>query len=119
MTFALDMIARGPVRIVLHRNDDLLCCLVAGWPHMGKPDARSHDCIFFCIFKTQAIRPSICLKTENKNWSGRQDSNLRPSAPKADALPGCATPRSGQFWSAPGGVFPDGLVGPEGLEPPT
>ena len=28
-----------------------------------------------------------------KNWSGRQDSNLRPSAPKADALPDCATPR--------------------------
>src|SRR3569833_863123 len=27
-------------------------------------------------------------------WSGRQDSNLRPSAPKADALPGCATPRT-------------------------
>ena len=26
-------------------------------------------------------------------WSERQDSNLRPSAPKADALPGCATPR--------------------------
>src|ERR1019366_36560 len=26
-------------------------------------------------------------------WSGREDSNLRPSAPKADALPGCATPR--------------------------
>src|SRR5512140_3407957 len=25
--------------------------------------------------------------------SGREDSNLRPSAPKADALPGCATPR--------------------------
>ena len=28
-----------------------------------------------------------------KNWSGRLDSNQRPSAPKADALPGCATPR--------------------------
>ena len=27
------------------------------------------------------------------SWSGREDSNLRPSAPKADALPGCATPR--------------------------
>jgi ubiquinone/menaquinone biosynthesis C-methylase UbiE len=27
--------------------------------------------------------------------AGRQDSNLRPSAPKADALPGCATPRPG------------------------
>ena len=26
-------------------------------------------------------------------WSGRWDSNSRPSAPKADALPGCATPR--------------------------
>jgi hypothetical protein len=27
-------------------------------------------------------------------WSGRRDSNTRPSAPKADALPGCATPRA-------------------------
>ncbi len=27
-------------------------------------------------------------------WSGREDLNLRPSAPKADALPDCATPRS-------------------------
>ena len=26
-------------------------------------------------------------------WSGREDSNLRPPAPQADALPGCATPR--------------------------
>ena len=25
--------------------------------------------------------------------SGREDLNLRPSAPEADALPGCATPR--------------------------
>ena len=29
----------------------------------------------------------------NLCWSGRRDSNPRPSAPKADALPGCATPR--------------------------
>jgi len=28
--------------------------------------------------------------------SGREDSNLRHSAPKADALPGCATPRGGR-----------------------
>ena len=27
------------------------------------------------------------------NWSGREDSNLRHPAPKAGALPGCATPR--------------------------
>ena len=26
-------------------------------------------------------------------WSGRSDLNRGPSAPKADALPGCATPR--------------------------
>ena len=26
-------------------------------------------------------------------WSGRQDLNLRPSGPKPDALPNCATPR--------------------------
>src|SRR5450631_918556 len=34
-------------------------------------------------------------KTQNacKYWSGRQDSNLRPLAPHASALPGCATPR--------------------------
>src|SRR5689334_16713237 len=28
-----------------------------------------------------------------KRWSGRPDSNRRPPAPKAGALPGCATPR--------------------------
>lgn len=31
------------------------------------------------------------------SWSGRLDSNQRPSAPKADALPSCATPRSAVF----------------------
>ena len=28
-----------------------------------------------------------------KNWSGREDSNLRPPHPQCDALPGCATSR--------------------------
>jgi hypothetical protein len=28
-------------------------------------------------------------------WSGREDSNLRPTVPKTVALPGCATPRRG------------------------
>ena len=27
------------------------------------------------------------------SWSGRGDLNARPPAPKAGALPGCATPR--------------------------
>ena len=29
----------------------------------------------------------------NNYWSGRQDLNPRPSGPKPDALPSCATPR--------------------------
>ena len=33
------------------------------------------------------------VEREEVRWSGRRDSNPRPSAPKADALPGCATPR--------------------------
>ena len=32
-------------------------------------------------------------KKKKETWSGRKDSNLRPSGPKPDALPGCATPR--------------------------
>ena len=32
-----------------------------------------------------------------QSWSGREDSNLRPPAPKAGALPGCATPRRGRM----------------------
>ena len=31
--------------------------------------------------------------TCSTKWSGRQDSNLRPTVPKTVALPGCATPR--------------------------
>ena len=30
-------------------------------------------------------------------WSGREDLNLRPLAPHASALPGCATPRIAEF----------------------
>jgi hypothetical protein len=33
------------------------------------------------------------LHFKSKGWSGREDLNLRLPAPKAGALPGCATPR--------------------------
>ena len=33
------------------------------------------------------------LSPECTEWSGRRDLNPRPSAPKADALANCATPR--------------------------
>src|SRR5438874_13235897 len=34
------------------------------------------------------------LAPRSPRESGREDSNLRPPAPKAGALPGCATPRN-------------------------
>ena len=40
-----------------------------------------------------------------KCWSGQQDSNLRPSAPKADALPGCAMPRNGRLGDGIGALL--------------
>src|SRR5690554_5188106 len=36
------------------------------------------------------------VRTTRKGWSGRLDSNQRPLAPHASALPGCATPRRTQ-----------------------
>ena len=38
-------------------------------------------------------------------WSGREDSNLRPPAPKAGALPDCATPRLRAAAEFPTGAF--------------
>ena len=35
----------------------------------------------------------IFRRAKNEEWSGRGDLNSRPPAPKAGALPGCATPR--------------------------
>src|ERR1044072_7808505 len=40
------------------------------------------------------MRASMDLSQSTYRWSERQDSNLRPSAPKTDALPGCATLRN-------------------------
>ena len=43
------------------------------------------------------------------NWSGRKDLNLRPLAPHASALPGCATARLSHIGSPQ-----DGLLGVQG-----
>ena len=44
--------------------------------------------------KTKAPRPIAFARNLGAfRWSGRQDLNLRPLAPQASALPGCATPR--------------------------
>jgi uncharacterized protein len=49
-------------------------------------------------------------------WSGRPDLNRRPSAPKADALPDCATPRAAPqtfedaAFSSSGGGLSEGQI---------
>jgi hypothetical protein len=43
------------------------------------------------VFLIFCVSLSACFY--ERYWSGRQDSNLRPLAPHASALPGCATPR--------------------------
>ena len=47
-----------------------------------------------CLCATGKTSRTISNSRSDSCWSGRRDSNPRPSAPKADALPGCATPRS-------------------------
>ena len=44
--------------------------------------------------QTTLHKKSPPLSRKAFEWSGRQDSNLRPSGPKPDALPACATSRS-------------------------
>ncbi len=50
---------------------------------------------------TRLISPPVTCKFSSE--SGRGDLNPRPPAPKAGALPGCATPRifSGLTWTSP------------------
>src|SRR5271169_1786825 len=45
-------------------------------------------------------------------WSGQRDSNPRPSAPKADALPDCAMPRVYPLRAREGGGNPNRSAGP-------
>ncbi len=54
------------------------------------------NCFIDAVSVTPTYRKpfdTIFKRAKSKEWSGRRDSNPRPSAPKADALPGCATPR--------------------------
>ena len=47
--------------------------------------------------KSIRLNPKIDPYALNK-WSGRRDSNSRPLAPHASALPGCATPRQAAHY---------------------
>ena len=46
-----------------------------------------------CSIQLSYGRHSIEYTAAAEFWSGQTDSNRRPSAPKADALPDCAMPR--------------------------
>src|SRR5262245_32310563 len=45
--------------------------------------------------RASAIASLTAVAPNGPPWSGREDSNLRHPAPKAGALPDCATPRNG------------------------
>ena len=51
-------------------------------PMLYPVELRAHRC-----------RLNIRASATAEEWSGQTDSNRRPSAPKADALPDCAMPR--------------------------
>ena len=59
---------------------------------------------------------SIINRAQKEEWSGRRDSNPRPSGPKPDALPDCATPRlSPKFTPEPAPRL-DSVRGPKPVQ---
>ena len=60
-------------------------------PVVSSPSrARSAQPCYRCVRNNPS---PMSLEWTLGKWSGRLDSNQRPPAPKAGALPGCATPR--------------------------
>src|SRR5690554_7109245 len=71
------------------RCEDMVSLRRVGWP-CGKAQVRSRQpCSFFIPAGIKKPLKTAVFKI----WSGRSDSNTRPLAPHASALPGCATPR--------------------------
>jgi hypothetical protein len=81
---------------------------MSDWPMLGSKACAWKMCTSRCTGKytiwdsgfSTACR-DVLIVEENRgfwlgiiiNWSGREDSNLRPPHPQCDALPGCATSR--------------------------
>ena len=74
-----------------------LLCLLSYTPHVYGADCRSRTDDL--RFTRPLLWPSELSRLK---WSGWQDLNLRPSAPKADALPSCATSRKSFMARRPG-----------------
>jgi hypothetical protein len=110
--FARQRLGRGAIRCLTHRR----WCLVNGLPGGTRtPDLLLRRQLLYpvelrvaglaCATGAMALW-SLKRQADTKkahwvsgpfrffeDWSERRDSNSRPSAPKADALPGCATLR--------------------------
>ena len=56
--------------------------------------------MYFCLAGVASSAKRDLPIPEAVWWSGQQDSNLRPPAPKAGALPDCAMPRTAAQASA-------------------
>src|SRR6478752_5566033 len=87
--------------------------LIVQQPLLGAGLARLHGILGWSVNARTHVKPLILYqkrrprpaafarpwrsfrsRSDRKERSERRDSNTRPSAPKADALPGCATLRS-------------------------
>ena len=63
---------------------------------LNKKSTKSLQKRLFIANRTDGY-PPVCSQSPYFKWSGRRDSNSRPTVPKTVALPGCATPRSLRF----------------------
>ena len=91
-----DQIARNsayaPIRSRTVQTRDVM-------PRLSFGEASLQNHRHWCGGKSRCVAGigHIACNIYKLRWSGRRDLNPRPSAPKADALPDCATPR----WSFP------------------
>ena len=79
-----------------HQFDSLPATLVRHESRLRSTSlwGKNQHCSVRAISHRDRMRKQeTAVLTDWKDWSGREDSNLRPPAPKAGALPGCATPR--------------------------
>ena len=81
-----DFLSQGQVSVTLDSWSSFFSCKSRGV--LNRPVFYTREII---LDRNDSRNHSNSLK----NWSGREDLNLRPPAPHAGALPGCATPRFG------------------------
>src|SRR5690606_21805382 len=61
--------------------------------HVENDEAKSASDVHRTDFARLFAHRSLDPREGGLQWSGREDSNLRPFGPEPNALPDCATPR--------------------------